>query len=67
MDESNDRGNDKLLVILARVYDDETSRVETKFLDMPVCNSGTAENMFNAIDKVLRLVILYLIKFNNND
>ena len=52
IDESNDRGQNKQLVILARVYDKEVEKVVTKFIDMPVCNLGTGLNIFNTIDKV---------------
>lgn len=52
VDETTDRKTDKQLVVLARVY--TTSTVETKFLDMPVCNDGTAAGLFQAIDGVLR-------------
>lgn len=34
---------EKELVILARVYDENSLEVVTKFTDMPVCNVGTAE------------------------
>lgn len=51
LDESNDRGTNKQLVILARVFDGEFG-VKTKFVDMPICNEGTASNLFKTIDKV---------------
>lgn len=56
LDESNDRGDNKQLVILARVYDVKLSSVKTKFIDMPICNSGTGQNLFDTVDQVFRLV-----------
>ena len=54
IDESNDHNCDKGLVILVRAA--ETSRVHTRFLDMPVVNVGSGENIFNAIDIVFRYI-----------
>lgn len=51
-DETTDRGTDKRLVILARVYDD--GNVSTRFIDMPICNLSTADDLFTALDKSLR-------------
>ncbi|KAJ8333719.1 hypothetical protein SKAU_G00410380 [Synaphobranchus kaupii] len=50
-DESTSRSTDKEFVILARVFNEE--RLVTKFLDMPVCNIGKAENLFTSLNKVL--------------
>lgn len=52
LDESSDRGTNKQLVILARVYDPSQKKVQSKFIDMPICNVGTGENLFNTVDKV---------------
>ena len=50
-DESNDLNSEKLFVLLVRGYDEATMKVTTRFLDMPVCNIGTAENLFSLIDE----------------
>ena len=52
LDESNDSGDDKILAILVRIYDEDIYRISTRFLAMPVCNIGTAENIFNALNEV---------------
>jgi hypothetical protein len=54
IDESNDRGQNKQLVLLASVYDPDREQVSSKFIDMPVCNIGTGANIFDTIDKVFR-------------
>jgi len=54
MDESNDRGDDKMLVILARTYDCKMEKAVTRLIDMPVCNVGTAAHIFETVDAVLR-------------
>jgi hypothetical protein len=51
-DESTDRGRDKYLVILVRLFDEQLNMPTTHFLDMPVCNTGTAQNVFDAIQTV---------------
>ena len=48
-DEGNDV-DDKNFAILVRLWDDEQGRPVTRFLDMPVCNIGTAEKLFELID-----------------
>lgn len=55
-DESTDRGisSDKNLVILVRVYDEILQKPTTRFLDMPTCNIGTADHIFNTIQSKLR-------------
>ena len=50
--ESNDNNSEKGLFILVRVT--EPAGVATRFLDMPVVNTGTGENIFNAIDNSFR-------------
>lgn len=39
---------------MARVCDPKTQEVVTRFLHMPVCNIGTAENLFQSLNTVLR-------------
>ena len=48
MDESNDKQN-KSCIILVRVLHAKLGNVKTRFLDMPVMNIGTAENIFSAL------------------
>ena len=48
MDESNDK-TDKSCVILVRVLDPAVGYVRTRFIDMPVVNIGTAQNLFSAL------------------
>ena len=48
MDESSDK-TDKSCIILIRVLDTEKGDICTRFLDMPVVNIGTAENLFVAL------------------
>ncbi len=50
--ESNDK-EDKSCIILARVLDDIAGNVKTRFLDMPIVNIGTAENIFCALKVIL--------------
>ncbi|XP_061738203.1 uncharacterized protein LOC133539903 [Nerophis ophidion] len=52
-DESTSRNTDKEFVILARVCDPKTEEVVTKFLHMPACKVGTAQNLFEALNTVL--------------
>ena len=47
MDESNDK-TDKSCIILVRVLDPVVGEVRTRFLDVPVDNIGTADNLFRA-------------------
>jgi hypothetical protein len=51
-DESN-KGDDKSLAILVRMWDNCQRKPVTRFLDMPVCNIATAEKLFECIDTVL--------------
>ena len=52
MDESNDK-TDKSCIILVRVLDPVVGEVRTRFLDMPVVNIGTADNLFRALKSSL--------------
>ena len=51
-DEGNDI-EDKNFAILVHLWDDDLGNPLTRFLDMPVCNVGTAENLFGFIDIAL--------------
>ena len=50
VDESNKLDNDKACAIVLRVINTEIGRVQNNFLDLPVCNKATAENLFTEID-----------------
>lgn len=52
IDESNDQGDDKMLAVLVRVYDQNIKRISTRFLGIPTCNIGTSENIFNCLNKL---------------
>lgn len=51
-DESTTRGTEKEFVTLVRIFEEES--VVTKFLAMPVVNIGTAANLFESLNAVLR-------------
>ena len=51
-DEGNDI-EDKNFAIVVCLWDEDLGRPLTRFLDMPVCNVGTAENLFGFIDTAL--------------
>nr|XP_054588381.1 uncharacterized protein LOC129153197 [Nothobranchius furzeri] len=53
-DESNNRKTDKEFVILTRLYDEATLEVATKFMEMPICNVGNAENLYEKLSEALR-------------
>ncbi|RXN01337.1 hypothetical protein EOD39_7066 [Acipenser ruthenus] len=61
-DESNDQGDDKDFVILARLYDEKEMAVKTQFLDMPTCNIGTGESLFRCLDESCRSVFFETTK-----
>ena len=52
LDESNDRV-DKSCIILVKLLDPQVGNVCTRFLDMPVVNIGTAQNIFDALKESL--------------
>ena len=52
IDESNDK-NDKLYIILVRMFDPEVDDVRTRFLDMPIVNIGSAVSLFSALKSSL--------------
>ena len=52
MDESNDK-TDKSCIILVHVLDLKVGDTRTRFLDMPVVNIGTAQNLFAALKESL--------------
>ena len=45
--------DDKNFAILIRLWDDLLGKPVTRFLDMPVCNIGTANILFEAIERAL--------------
>ena len=53
IDESNDKVN-KSCIILVRLLDPELGNVCTRFLDMPVVNICTAQNIFHALKESLQ-------------
>ena len=61
MDESNDK-IDKSCIILVKVLDPEVGDVKTQFLDMPVVNIGTSQNLFRALKESLEK---YGLDFSN--
>ena len=52
MDESNDK-TDKSCIILVCLLDSDEGDVCTRFLDMPIVNIGTAQNLFRALKESL--------------
>ena len=52
MDESNDK-TDKSCIILVRLLDSDEGDVRTRFLDMPIVNIGTAQNLFRGLKESL--------------
>ena len=61
MDESNYK-QDKSCIILVRVLDAKLGNVKTRFLDMPVVNIGTAENLFRGLMESWSNTIWILVK-----
>ena len=45
---------DKSCIILVRYSDHEIGNISTKFLDMPVVNVGSAQNIFSALRESLQ-------------
>lgn len=68
-DESTNRNTtNKEFVILARVC--EAQEVVTMFLHMPVCNIGTAQNLFESLNTVLsdrKIAWRYVVAFNSDN
>ena len=62
-DESNNQAGEKSLVILVKVFDAKIDRAATQFLDIPICNIGTGENIFNAIDNCLRYLLIFDLSY----
>ena len=54
IDESNDRSTKKRLVILARFFEGDCSKM--RLLDLPELSSGTAAAIFETVDKFMRYV-----------
>lgn len=63
-DESTDRGCEKQLVILVRVFDNDQSKPTTRFLAMPTCNIGSADNIYQCIKSTFRYLHVHCL-FNN--
>ena len=49
-DSSNDTGLEKMNPATVRIYDFETSRVSTRFFDMCVSSSSTAQSLYSSLD-----------------
>ena len=52
IDESNDKGDNKKLNILVRVYNQTLQKVSTQFLAILTCNIGTSVSIFNCLNQV---------------
>ena len=52
MDESNK--TNKSFIVLIQIFDIDAGDIQTKFIDMPVINIGTALNLFNALKLTLK-------------
>ncbi|XP_063431636.1 zinc finger BED domain-containing protein 5-like [Mytilus trossulus] len=52
IDESNDKGDNKKLNILVRVYNQTLRIVSTQFFGIPTCNIGTSSSIFNCLNQV---------------
>ena len=50
IDGSNDTDLEKMNPVTVRIYDVNSGRVCTRFLDMCTCTSATAERIYNALD-----------------
>jgi len=48
-DESNDTNQQKTLAIVVKYFDEVRKRAVTWFLDMPTCNIGTAQSIFDQL------------------
>ena len=59
IDESNDQGGEKTLVILVRVFDSAIGKAVTRFVDIPICNIGTSASIFDAVNKCFRYITLF--------
>ena len=53
IDESNDKNEAKRLAILVRVFEEGNS-AKTRILDMPAVPGGRAQQIFDAVESVLR-------------
>ena len=49
-DESNDTNQQETLAIVVNYFDEVRERAVTGFLDMPICNIGTAQSTFDQLD-----------------
>ncbi|CAC5413355.1 KCNT1 [Mytilus coruscus] len=52
IDESNDKGDNKKLNILVRVYNTTLQKIATHFVGIPTCNIGNSDSIFRCLDKV---------------
>ena len=49
-DESNDTNQQKTLAIVVKYFDEVWERAVTGFMDMPICNIGTTQSIFDQLD-----------------
>lgn len=54
IDESNDKGDDKCMVILVRIFDTNTASITTKFIGIPICNFSTAADLFEKLNTLFK-------------
>ena len=52
-DGGNDKWDKKYFAIIVRYWDECLSKVVTRFLAVPVCNSATAQSLFDALEAEL--------------
>ena len=69
-DASYDKADNKTFALLVRVFDEEVCAVRSRFLDMPICNVGTVEKLFCAIqDSLTKRGILWqnMLAYNSDN
>ncbi|XP_043923159.1 uncharacterized protein LOC122798364 isoform X2 [Protopterus annectens] len=54
LDQSTDMKENKLLVILVGYFDQVSGQVVVRFLDMPICATGTGEAIYNCLIETLQ-------------
>jgi len=54
IDESTKMDGYKAVAILLRVVKPQSGLVENRFLDMPMCNIATADNLFSVLEDSVR-------------
>ncbi|WAR15697.1 LOW QUALITY PROTEIN: hypothetical protein MAR_005802 [Mya arenaria] len=52
IDESNDRGDNKLLAVLVRMHDNVVQRVKTRILGIPICDTRTRKHIFSTLNQL---------------